>query len=141
MATSLCQSVGCYPPPHRIFYALDTKNLFGCLEGADVGEKGDRSVEFETTGSFGRPQGLYDSIEQEFIFESTLTDSLGLELGAHLLGQDVQRVTGLPNFVGVNSIGLSAEFRYALIHRSAEFPIQVTLTAQPEWDAVGDAGQ
>jgi hypothetical protein len=38
-------------------------------------------------------------------------------------------------------IGLSAEFRYALIHRSAEFPIQVTLTAQPEWDAVGDAGQ
>jgi hypothetical protein len=35
------------------YYALDTKNLFGFLEGADVGEKGDRSLEFETTGSFG----------------------------------------------------------------------------------------
>jgi len=127
--------------PDKPFYTLDTKNLFGFLEGADVGEKGDRSVEFETTGSFGRPQGLYDSIEQEFIFESTLTDSLGLELGAHLLGQDVQRVSGLPGFVGVNFMGLSAEFRYALIHRTANLPIQVTLTAQPEWDAVGDAGQ
>ena len=40
------------------FYVLDTKNLFGFLEGADVGEKGDRSLEFETTGSFGEAQGL-----------------------------------------------------------------------------------
>ncbi|HKN31595.1 MAG TPA: hypothetical protein VJY34_28435 [Roseiarcus sp.] len=75
--------------PDNPFYTLDTKNLFGFFEGADVGEKGDRSVELETTGSFGKPQGLYDSIEQEFIFENTLTDSLGLELGAHLLAQDV----------------------------------------------------
>jgi Putative MetA-pathway of phenol degradation len=127
--------------PGNPFYVLDTKNLFGFLEGADVGEKGDRSVEFETTGSFGKLQGLYDSIEQEIIFENTLTDSLGLELGAHLLGQDVQHVSGLPDFAGVGFMGVSAEFRYALIHRTAELPIQVTLTAQPEWDAVGDAGQ
>jgi hypothetical protein len=32
--------------PGNRFYALDTKNLFGFLEGADVGEKGDRSLEF-----------------------------------------------------------------------------------------------
>jgi len=84
---------------------LDTKNLFGFLEGADVGEKGDRSLEFETTGSFGRAQGLYDSIEQEFIFENTLTDSFGLELGAHVLGQDIQLAADLPGFVGVNFMG------------------------------------
>ena len=28
-----------------------------------------------------------------------------------------------------------------MIHRTAELPIQVTLTAQPEWGVVGDAGQ
>ena len=60
--------------PTNPFYALDTKNLFGFLEGADVGEQGDRSLEFETTGSFGREQGVYNSIEQEIIFEPTLTD-------------------------------------------------------------------
>jgi hypothetical protein len=127
--------------PENPFYALDTKNLFGFLEGADVGEKGDRSLEFETTGSFGKPRGLYDSIEQEFIFENTLTDSLGLELGAHVLGQDVQGVPGLPDFVGVNFMGVSVEFRYVVIHRTANAPLQVTLTIEPEWNSIGDAGQ
>lgn len=127
--------------PDNPFYALDTKNLFGFLEGADVGEKGDRSLEFETTGSFGEAEGLYRSIEQEFIFEPTLTDSLGMEFGAHALGQDVQRVPGLPDFAGVNFMGASVEFRYVVIHRTAEAPIQVTLTAEPEWNAIAEAGQ
>src|SRR5271166_2745892 len=100
--------------PNNPFYTLDTKNLFGFLEGADVGEKGDRSLEFETTGSFGGAQGLYRSIEQEFIFENALTDSFGLELGAHVLGQDIRRVSELPDFVGVNFMGVSAEFRYVV---------------------------
>ena len=123
------------------FYVLDTKNLFGFLEGADIGEKGDRSLEFETTGSFGEAQGLYRSIEQEFIFENALTDSLGLELGAHVLGQDIRRVSGLPDFVGVNFSGVSAEFRYVVLHRTKDVPIQVTLTVEPEYSVIADAGQ
>ena len=127
--------------PRNPFYPLDTKNLFGFLEGADVGEKGDRSVEFESTGSFGKPLGRFDSIEQEFIFENTLTDSLGLELGAHALGQDVNGVPDLPDFRGVSFMGLSVELRAVLVHRTAELPIQITATAQPEWNAFGDAGR
>ena len=92
----------------------------------------DRSLEFETTGSFGKPRGLYDSIEQEFIFENTLTDSLSVELGAHMLGQNVHGLPDLPDFVGVNFMGASVEFRYVAIHRTANAPMQVTLTAQPE---------
>lgn len=127
--------------PANPFYALDTKNLFGFLEGADVGDKGDRSVEFESTGAFGKPQGRYASIEQEFIFENTLTDSLGLELGAHVLGQDVRGVADLPEFTGVSFMGLSAELRYVVFHRGEALPLQVTLTAQPQWDAIGQAGR
>jgi hypothetical protein len=123
------------------FYALDTKNLFGFLEGADVGEKGDRSLEFETTGSFGEAQGLYRSIEQEFIFENTLTDSLGLELGAHVLGQNIRRASDLPDFAGLNFMGVSAEFRYVVMHRTADVPIQVTLTVQPEYNSIAEAGR
>jgi hypothetical protein len=128
-------------PPGNPFYALDTKNLFGFLEGADVGEKGDRSLEFETTGSFGRDQGVYNSIEQEFIFENTLTDSFGLELGAHVLGQDIRRVSELPDFVGVNFMGVSAEFRYVVWHRTKDVPIQVTMTVQPEYNSIAEAGR
>ena len=127
--------------PGNPFYALDTKNLFGFLEGADVGEKGDRSLEFETTGSFGEAQGLYRSIEQEFIFENALTDSFGLELGAHVLGQDIRRASELPDFVGINFMGVSAEFRYVVRHRTADVPIQVTLTVQPEYNSIAEAGR
>jgi hypothetical protein len=123
------------------YYALDTKNLFGFLEGADVGEKGDRSLEFETTGSFGEAQGLYRSIEQEFIFENALTDSFGLEPGAHVLGQDIRRAPDLPDFLGVNFMGVSAEFRYVVRHRTADVPIQVTLTVQPEYNSIAEAGR
>jgi hypothetical protein len=123
------------------FYVLDTKNLFGFLEGADVGDEGDRSLEFETTGSIGREQGVYNSFEQEFIFENTLTDSLGLELGAHMLGQDIRHVPGLPDFAGVNFMGVSAEFRYVMLHRTAGVPIQLTLTMQPEYNSIADAGR
>jgi hypothetical protein len=123
------------------YYALDTKNLFGFLEGADVGEKGDRSLEFETTGSFGEAQGLYRSIEQEFIFENALTNSFGLELGAHVLGQDIRGAPDLPDFVGVNFMGVSAEFRYVVMHRTADVPIQVTLTVQPEYNSIAEAGR
>jgi hypothetical protein len=127
--------------PGNPFYALDTKNLFGFLEGADVGEKGDRSLEFETTGSFGEAQGLYRSIEQEFIFENALTDSLGLEVGAHILGQDIRRAPDLPDFTGVNFSGASAELRYVVLHRTKDVPIQVTLTAEPEYSVIADAGR
>jgi hypothetical protein len=123
------------------YYALDTKNLFGFLEGADIGEKGDRSLEFETTGSFGEAQGLYRSIEQEFIFENALTDSFGLELGAHVLGQDIRGVPDLPDFVGVNFMGVSAEFRYMVMHRTGDVPIQVTLTVQPEYNSIAEGGR
>ena len=127
--------------PDTPFYILDTKNLFGFLEGADVGEKGDRSLEFETTGSFGRDEGVYNSIEQEFIFENTLTDSLGLELGAHVLGQDIHNAPDLPDFVGVNFLGVSAELRYLVWRRTKDIPIQVTLTAEPEYNSIADAGR
>ncbi|MGB7975858.1 MAG: transporter [Roseiarcus sp.] len=127
--------------PSNPFYALDTKNLFGFLEGADVGEQGDRSLEFETTGSLGRAQGLYNSIEQEIIFEPTLTDSLGLEFGAHVLGQNVQRTPGLPDFVGVDFSGASVEFRYVVRHRTADLPIQLTLTMEPQYNSIVEAGR
>ena len=127
--------------PDNPFYALDTKNLFGFLEGADVGEQGDRSLEFETTGSFGRERGVYNSIEQEIIFEPTLTDLLGVEFGAHVLGQDVHGVPGLPDFAGVNFMGASVELRYVVMHRTADLPIQLTMTVEPEYNSIADAGR
>ena len=53
----------------------------------------------------------------------------------------MQRVAGLPDFVGVDFMGLSVEFRYVIIHRSETWPIQVTMTAEPESGSIAVAGQ
>jgi hypothetical protein len=58
-----------------------------------------------------------------------------------VLGQDIQRVSDLPGFVGVNFMGVSAEFRYLVMRRTADVPIQLTLTAQPEYNSIADAGR
>ena len=58
-----------------------------------------------------------------------------------MLGQDIRRGADLPDFVGVNFSGVSAELRYVVRHRTKDVPVQVTLTAQPEYSVIGDAGQ
>ena len=115
--------------PSNPFYALDTKNLFGFLEGADVGEKGDRSLEFETTGSFGEAQGLYRSIEQEFIFENTLTEF------AWTRARSACARPGYPARVRPARFRRRQFHRASrpssgtlCLHRTADVPIQVTLT-------------
>ncbi|HYA72190.1 MAG TPA: hypothetical protein VEF36_03430 [Roseiarcus sp.] len=123
------------------YFELDTKNLFGFLEGADVGDKGDRSVEFETTGAFGLRNGRYASIEQELIYETTPIERLGVEFGAHFLGQDVADIGLAPDFHGVNFGGLSWEWRFVAIARDDKSPFQLTLTATPEWARVNGFGQ
>ena len=123
------------------YFELDTKNLFGFLEGADVGDKGDRSVEFETTGAFGLRNGRYASIEQELIYETVPIERLGVEFGAHFLGQDVANVGLAPDFHGVNFGGLSWELRYVAIARGDHSPFQLTLTATPEWARANGFGQ
>src|SRR5262249_4360175 len=66
---------------------------------------------------------------------------LGLEFGARMLGQDVQRAPDLPDFAGVDFMGGSVEFRYVAMRRSADLPIQLTLTVEPEYGVIGDAGR
>jgi hypothetical protein len=114
------------------FYRLDTKNLFGALEGADVGEAGDRSVELETTASLFKRAGRYAFVEQEGIYEITPTPRLGVEFGAHAFGQSIRGVPGVGNYSGVDFSGVSNEWRYVLVPRSGAWNAQATVTVTPE---------
>src|SRR5690348_7876130 len=51
------------------YHELETKHLFGFTTGSDIGEEGEKSVEFETTAALGKRHGSYRMIEQEFEFE------------------------------------------------------------------------
>ena len=122
------------------FYRLDTKNLFGALEGSDVGEQGDRSIELETTGALFKNFGRYAFVEQEAIYEVTPTPRLGLEYGAHFYGQSIRDVPGLANYSGVDFAALSNEWRYLLFPRSGPWGLQATVTATPQWAQMFEGG-
>ena len=50
---------------------FETKHIFGFTEGTDVGEAGDKELEFTTTGSIGkRGGGGYTAIEQQAVYEA-----------------------------------------------------------------------
>ncbi len=122
------------------FYRLDTKNLFGALEGADVGEAGDRSVELETTASLFKRSGRYAFVEQEAIYEITPTPRLGVEFGAHGLGQSIRGVADMSGYSGVDFSGVSNEWRYVLSPRSGPWSLQATFTVEPEFARMFEGG-
>ena len=113
------------------FYRLDTKNLFGALEGSDVGEAGGRSVEFETTAALFKRFGRYAFVEQEVIYEITPTPRLGIELGAHAYGQSI-RGQDDGNYAGVDLAAVSNEWRCVLSPRSGPWNFQATVTVTPQ---------
>jgi hypothetical protein len=118
--------------PGDPFFRLDTKNLFGALEGADVGEAGDRSIELETTAALFKRAGRYGVVEQEAIYEITPTPWLGVEFGAHGLGQSIHGAPDVTEFSGVGLSGLSNEWRYVLIPRFGAWNAQATVTVTPQ---------
>ena len=126
------------PKPGDPYYRLDTKNLFGALEGADVGEAGDRSVELETTAGLFKRMGRYAFIEQEVIYEFTPTPRLGIEIGAHAFGQAIHGTVG--NYSGVDLSGLSNEWRYVLVPRGGAWSTQLTTTLTPQVARVFEGG-
>jgi len=128
------------PAPGDPFYRLDTKNLFGALEGSDVGELGDRSIEMETTGSLLKNFGRYAFVEQEMIYETVVAPGIGTEFGAHFYGQSIRDVPGIANYSGADFAGLSNEWRYLLWPRSGSWGLQATVTAEPEWSRMFEGG-
>jgi hypothetical protein len=122
------------------FYRLDTKNLFGALEGADVGDVGDRSVELENTPALFKRAGSYVFVEQEAIYEITPTPRLGAEFGAHAFGQSIRDAPGVANYSGVDFSGLSNEWRYLLAPRSGPWSVQATFTITPQWARLFEGG-
>ena len=118
------------PKDSNPFYRLDTKNLFGALEGSDVGEAGDRSIELETTAALFRRFGRYAFVEQEAIYEITPTPRLGVEFGAHAYGQSI-RGQNDGNYSGLDLAAVSNEWRYVLSPRAGAWNFQATVTLTP----------
>src|SRR5664279_3296983 len=78
-----------------VFHEAESKYLFGFTDGADIGNEGEKAIEYEATGSFGKRGGRYSAIEHELAFEHVLTQNFSYELSAHGLSHSISGVEGL----------------------------------------------
>ena len=118
------------------YHELETKYLFGFTTGADIGEEGEKSVEFETTAAFQKRHGSYRMIEQEFEFEGVPSQFFAYELSAHVTNHSITGVDGLDNLQRTQFSGFSTALSYLIIGRGPGSPIGLTLSVTPEWSRI-----
>ena len=121
-----------------VFYEAESKYMFGFLDGADIGNEGEKAFEYESTGSFQKRGGRYTAVEHEFEFEHVPTQNFAYELSAHALTHSIHGVENLDDRDTTQFSGASAKLRYLILGRGPESPIGLTVSAEPEWARVDD---
>jgi hypothetical protein len=119
-----------------VFHEAESKYMFGFIDGSDIGNEGEKAIEYETTGSFQKRGGRYAAIEHELAFEHVLTQNFAYELSAHALSHSISGVEGLDDRNSTQFSGASAKLRYLIIGRGPGSPFGLTLSAEPEWSRV-----
>jgi hypothetical protein len=123
------------------YYELETKYLFGFTNGTDIGAEGEKELEFETTGAFGKRGGRYRAIEQEIEFDHVPSQYWGYEFSVHGLSQQNAGVAGLEDYNRTDFVGLSWKPKWLIIGRGPGNPFGLSLSIQPEWGrSVGPDG-
>jgi hypothetical protein len=96
---------------------VDAQFIFGFTMGADVGELGEREIELESAGRFGKQDGAYTALENRLRAEFTPTKSFRLEIGAPVAYHSIDGITGLDNRQQGAFDSVSFEARYRLLDR------------------------
>jgi hypothetical protein len=116
---------------------IDTEHVFGFTEGSDVGEKGEKELESETTGRLGKRFGTYRAIDSALQLKVSLTDDLRIAPGVAF---SYHRSFGVPDIrdrSAANVDGLFLETRYRLLDRE-KAPFGLTFSATPSFSRIDE---
>jgi hypothetical protein len=119
-----------------VFREAESKYMFGFIDGADIGNEGEKAFEYEATGSFQKRGGRYTALEHEFEFEHVPTQNFAYELSAHALTHSISGVEDLDDRNSTQFSGASAKLRYLIIGRGPGSPFGLTVSAEPEWSRI-----
>ena len=117
----------------------DTGDLFGFSDGSDIGDKGDRSFEFDTLTRIGKRAGDYRALSATAAAKATLTDDIAVGLGIGATRNFVKNVPGLANVNTGGLAGVSGEFKYRVLERASS-PFGLTLIAAPGYARLDGEG-
>jgi hypothetical protein len=117
---------------------IDSEHLFGFTQGTDIGAKGDREVELEGFGGFGKGQGAYSALAGGLEGKFTIFDNFRVAPGIGIAHHNVSGVPGLDDRTGANFEGFSLEMKFRLLERHLT-GIGLTVGVTPGWARVDDA--
>jgi hypothetical protein len=109
---------------------VDTEHMFGFTEGSDIGEAGEKELEADSTGRFGKVNGSYNTVATALEAKYSFSDRFRLSAVATVAYYDV---TGVSVFddrrrAALQSISFDARFR--LFDRE-HAPFGLTLSVEP----------
>lgn len=116
-------------------HGIDTEHLFGFTEGSDIGIPGERELESETTGRFGRRGGRFRAIDTSLALKVPLSEWFRIAPGVALARYDITGVPGLTDRTSGNFNGAFLETRFRLLDR-ASAPFGLTLNVVPSFARV-----
>jgi hypothetical protein len=120
------------------FRELETKYIFGNFtRGSSIGIEGEKAIEPETQGNFGKRGGGYAVTQTELEFEYTPNQYVEIELGPTI---SYYNISGVPGLVDRNTgriNGVEGTVRSILIDRNPS-PFAVTLSIEPEWHSLDE---
>jgi hypothetical protein len=111
---------------------VDTEDVFGFVEGADIGRAGKQETEIDVASRSGKSTGTYGNAAAQVEYKYTAFDNFRVAGVATFAYYDIGGVTGLNDFGQVVVQSLSFDARFRLLDRD-KAPFGLTLSVQPHW--------
>jgi hypothetical protein len=116
---------------------VDTEHLFGFIEGADIGSKGEREIVIDTTLRAGKSTGSFANTGSALELKYTAFENFRISAAAALAYYDIAGVAGISDARRAALQSLSFDARFRLLDRS-QAPFGLTLSVAPHWGLVDE---
>ncbi len=116
---------------------VDTQFLFGFTQGADTGEPGDREIEWQLAGRFGKADGRYAAYASQLRGEFSPWRDFRFEAGIFVDYHSIAAVSGFDDREAVRFGGFVGEARWRILDRRSAL-VGLTIGAEPHWAEVDD---
>jgi hypothetical protein len=111
---------------------VDTEDVFGFVEGADIGRAGKQEAEIDVTSRFGKSTGTYGNAATQLEYKYTAFDNFRIAGVAAFAYYDIAGVAGLNDLGRAAMQSLSFDARFRLLDR-VKAPFGLTFSIQPHW--------
>ena len=109
---------------------VDTEHMFGFTEGSDIGEAGEKELETDSTGRFGKFDGSYNAIATALEAKYSFSDRFRVSAVATVAYYDVAGVSAFDDRRQTALQSVSFDARFRLLDRE-HAPVGLTLSVEP----------